>query len=112
MYVALKSPIKVPSASTSLKCIYCVWLINMEVGHIYTYESYDALCTVVELLGDLLRNRPKEADGIESVIVVDNIPQVGPEKQEKLKNMIRKIFGKFGIIQSEYFPLENDITKG
>jgi len=65
-----------------------------------------------ELLGDLLRNKPKEADGIESVIVVDNIPQVGPEKQEKLKNMIRKIFGKFGIIQSEYFPVENDVTKG
>ena len=65
-----------------------------------------------ELLGDLLKNRPKEADGIESVIVVDNVPQVGPEKQEKLKNMIRKIFGKFGKIQSEYFPLENDITKG
>ena len=66
----------------------------------------------LELLGDLLKNRPKEADGIESVIVVDNVPQVGPEKQEKLKNMIRKIFGKFGKIQSEYFPLENDITKG
>jgi len=65
-----------------------------------------------ELLGDLLRNRPKEADGIESVIVVDNVPQVGPEKQERLKNMIRKIFGKFGKIQSEYFPLDNDITKG
>jgi len=66
----------------------------------------------LELLGDLLRNKPKESDGIESVIVVDNIPQVGPEKQEKLKNMIRKIFGKFGKIQSEYFPLENDFTKG
>jgi len=66
----------------------------------------------LELLGDLLRNKPKEADGIESVIVVDNIPQVGPEKQEKLKNMIRKIFAKFGNIQSEYFPLENDFTKG
>ena len=70
------------------------------------------LLFVVELLGDLLKNKPKEADGIESVIVVDNIPQVGPEKQEKLKNMIRKIFGKFGKVQSEYFPVENDITKG
>jgi len=66
----------------------------------------------LELLGDLLKNKPKQADGIESVIVVDSVPQVGPEKQEKLKNMIRKIFGKFGKIQSEYFPLENDITKG
>ena len=64
------------------------------------------------MLGDILKHKPQEADGIESVIVVDNVPQVGPEKQEKLKNMIRKIFGKFGKILSEYFPLENDITKG
>ena len=65
-----------------------------------------------DLLGDLLKQKPKESDGIDSVIVVDNIPQVGPEKQEKLKAMIRKIFGKFGKIQSEHFPLENDTTKG
>jgi translation initiation factor 3 subunit B len=68
--------------------------------------------TEEELLGDLLKQRPKETDGIDSVVVVDNIPQVGPEKQEKLKSMIRKIFGKFGKIQTEYFPMENDLTKG
>jgi translation initiation factor 3 subunit B len=67
---------------------------------------------LTELLGDLLRQKPKETDGIDSVIVVDNIPKVGPEKQEKLKNMIRKIFGKFGKIQTEYFPLDGDTTKG
>lgn len=76
-------------------------------------DNYSGFAILLsELLGDLLKNKPKEADGIDSVIVVDNIPQVGPEKQEKLKNMIRKIFGKFGKIQSEYFPLENDMTKG
>jgi translation initiation factor 3 subunit B len=67
---------------------------------------------LTELLADLLKQKPKESDGIDSVVVVDNIPKVGPEKQEKLKNMIRKIFGKFGKIQTEYFPLEGDTTKG
>ena len=29
-----------------------------------------------ELLGDLLRSKPKETDGTDSVVIVDNIPQV------------------------------------
>jgi hypothetical protein len=30
--------------------------------------------------------------------VVDNLPSVGPEKQEKLTNVIRKIFGQIGTV--------------
>lgn len=67
---------------------------------------------IPELLGDLLKQKPHETDGIDSVIIIDNIPKVGPEKQDKLKNMIRKIFGKFGKIQTEFFPLDGDTTKG
>ena len=66
-----------------------------------------------ELLGDLLKKKPKETDGIDSVIVVDNIPQVGPTRLEKLQNVIRKIFTKFGTITNEMYPKkENGETKG
>ena len=67
----------------------------------------------VELLGDLLKKKPKETDGIESVIVVDNVPQVGQERVEKLQNVVRKIFSKFGKIQTEHYPMSDDgKTKG
>ena len=66
------------------------------------------------MLGDLLRKKPRETDGIDSVIVVDNIPSVGKDRFEKLQNVIRKIFGKFGKIQTEHFPIneEDGKTKG
>ncbi|XP_069124801.1 eukaryotic translation initiation factor 3 subunit B-like [Argopecten irradians] len=65
-----------------------------------------------EVLVDLMRSKPKETDGIDSVIVVDNVPQVGVERQEKLKNVISKLFTKFGKIVTEFYPMENDKTKG
>ncbi|KAL3238888.1 hypothetical protein MRX96_021908 [Rhipicephalus microplus] len=37
-------------------------------------EDYVDDITDEELLGDILQHRPAEADGVESVIVVDNIP--------------------------------------
>ncbi|XP_002736509.1 eukaryotic translation initiation factor 3 subunit B-like [Saccoglossus kowalevskii] len=65
-----------------------------------------------ELMSDLLSKRPKEADGIDSVIVVDNIPQVGTERLEKLQNVIRKIFSKYGKIITEHYPKQDGKTKG
>ncbi|XP_071813465.1 eukaryotic translation initiation factor 3 subunit B-like [Apostichopus japonicus] len=65
-----------------------------------------------ELLGDLLKQKPSEAVGIDSVVVVDNIPQVGQERVSKLKNVIRKIFSKYGEIITEFYPEENGKTKG
>uniref|UniRef100_A0A670K1Q9 Eukaryotic translation initiation factor 3 subunit B n=1 Tax=Podarcis muralis TaxID=64176 RepID=A0A670K1Q9_PODMU len=65
-----------------------------------------------ELLGDILQERPQEADGIDSVIVVDNVPQVGPDRLEKLKNVIHKIFSKFGKITNEFYPEADGQTKG
>jgi len=66
-----------------------------------------------ELVGDLLKKRPKETDGIDSVIVVDNVPSVGSERLEKLQNVIRKIFSKFGKVQTEHYPLNDEQkTKG
>lgn len=65
-----------------------------------------------EFLDDVLREKPQEADGIDSVVVVDNVPQVGPERLEKLKNVIHKIFSKFGIITTEFYPEADGATKG
>ncbi|CAG9774050.1 unnamed protein product [Ceutorhynchus assimilis] len=66
-----------------------------------------------ELLGDLLHQKPKETDGYENVIVVDGVPQVGPNRLEKLKSVINKIFNKFGNIVNEYYPVTADgTTKG
>lgn len=61
---------------------------------------------------DILKEKPLEADGIDSVVVVDNVPQVGSERLEKLKNVIHKIFSKFGKIAAEFYPEGDGLTKG
>lgn len=43
---------------------------------------------------------------------MDNVPQVGPERLEKLKNVIHKIFSKFGKINTEFYPEADGLTKG
>lgn len=60
-----------------------------------------------------MRQKPKETDGVESVIIVDGVPSVGPERLEKLKNVIRKLFREFGTINNECYPMNKDgETKG
>lgn len=50
---------------------------------------------------------------MESVIVVDGVPQIAADRQDKLKNVINKIFAKFGNIVNEFYPLnEKGETKG
>ena len=46
------------------------------------------------LMADLIRQKPKESDGMDSVIVVDGIPSIPSERVDKLKGVIRKIYGK------------------
>jgi len=66
-----------------------------------------------ELMPEIMRMRPKETDGVESVIVVDGVPVVGGDRVEKLKNVIRKIYGKFGKLVNEHYPMEEGgNTKG
>ncbi|GBN06702.1 Eukaryotic translation initiation factor 3 subunit B [Araneus ventricosus] len=66
-----------------------------------------------ELLGDLLKNKPRETDGVKSVIIVDGIPKVGPERVDKLKNVIHKFYSNFGKILTVDYPVdENSVTKG
>jgi translation initiation factor 3 subunit B len=64
-----------------------------------------------ELCGDILRTKPRETDGVESVIVVDGLPQVTAERVEKLKAVLRKIFSKFGNIVNEHFAKEDESAK-
>ncbi len=52
------------------------------------------------LMPDLLRQRPKESDGVDNVILVDGIPAVGAERLEKLKSVLRKIFSKVNTFLS------------
>ena len=66
----------------------------------------------LELLADLLRTQPKPTDGIDSVVVVDNVPCVGPDRLEKLQNVLHKLFSKFGKIVNEHYPTEDGKTKG
>jgi translation initiation factor 3 subunit B len=69
-------------------------------------------CFPLELLGDVLPQKPNEIEGTESIIVVDNVPIVGQDRCDKLKNVIRKVFSKFGKIVTEHYPTENAMTKG
>lgn len=66
-----------------------------------------------ELLGDLLKQRPCETDGVESVVIVDNIPKVDPSRVEKLKTVINKLFQACGELTNTYYPVDEEgNTKG
>ncbi|KRY02007.1 Eukaryotic translation initiation factor 3 subunit B [Trichinella pseudospiralis] len=75
-------------------------------------EDYVDRCTDEELIPDLLKAKPVDDDGSHFVIVVDNIPKVGPDRLPKLKAIMGKIFSKFGKVVEEYYPLSNNETKG
>lgn len=66
-----------------------------------------------ELLSDKLAQRPCETDGVESVVVVDNIPIVEPLRLEKLKSVIQKLFSTCGDIVNVVYPTDEEgKTKG
>ena len=67
----------------------------------------------VELLADLLKEKPVEETGYDSIIVVDNAPKVGPDRMGKLKSVLNKVFGRFGEIVSQEYPVDEEgIFKG
>ncbi|KAG1712168.1 Eukaryotic translation initiation factor 3 subunit B [Nymphon striatum] len=76
-------------------------------------EDFEDDVSDSELLDDVLAKQPKETDGVESVIVIDGIPKVETSRNQKLVNVIRKIYYKFGNIRNEFYPVdENGTTKG
>lgn len=89
-----------------------MWSFGAAGKYVYVFNIPPFYVFSTELLDDVLREKPQEADGIDSVVVVDNVPQVGPERLEKLKNVIHKIFSKFGKITTEFYPEADGATKG
>ena len=90
-----------------------LWMILvMKVRRIFYYDKA-VMFICVELLGDLLRNKPTLDTSQDTLVVIDNAPKVKPELMEKLKRILRKVVGKFGTILSEYYPVdENNVFKG
>ena len=67
----------------------------------------------VELLADLLREKPVEETGYDAIIVVDNAPKVGTDRMGKLKSVLNKVFGRFGEIVSQEYPVDGEgVFKG
>ena len=93
--------------------------------HYYSYSScnyfglfpgrttYAYVCLIVcflELLGDLLKDKPVEETGYDNIIVVDNAPKVGPDRMTKLQSVLTKVFGRFGKIVSQDYPIDDNGT--
>ena len=62
---------------------------------------------------DLMKEKPVIETGYDNIIVVDNAPKVGPDRMAKLQSVLKKVFGRFGKIVSQDYPIdENGIFKG
>ncbi|CAG0895495.1 unnamed protein product [Cyprideis torosa] len=61
-----------------------------------------------ELLADILAQRPQENDSVESVIIVDGIPVVGPDRLPKLKTVLTKLFERVARIEKDFYPLTEE----
>ena len=53
-----------------------------------------------------------EQEGTDSIMVIDNVPQVNEDRLEKLKKVIMKNISTYGEIIQIYYPKENGKTKG
>lgn len=78
-------------------------------------EDYIDEVTNDDLLPDLLAKAPREADGIENVVIIDNIPKT--TKLDKLRSKLGKIWReKAGDPLNEEYPTDgdhpNETTKG
>ena len=50
-----------------------------------------------------MSKEPRLEISTEKVIVIDNIPKVGTDKKDKLKNILTKLLVQFGKIINEYY---------
>jgi len=66
------------------------------------------------LLPEIYSKKPREQDGFDSVIVVDNIPKVGAPRIDKLKSVLKDKFLAYGKFVGEPFYAldESGVTKG
>lgn len=57
--------------------------------------------------------RPREHEGLNNIIIVDNLPKVDQQKLEKLKAVVSKVYSPFGVCRNEFYPLDDEgKTKG
>jgi hypothetical protein len=64
-------------------------------------------------LPELMAKEPRLEISTEKVIVIDNIPKVGTDKKDKLKNILTKLLVNYGkIINEHYSEGENGMLLG
>ena len=51
-----------------------------------------------------MAKEPRLEISTEKAIVIDNIPKVGTDKKDKLKNILTKLITNYGKIINEYYP--------
>ena len=61
---------------------------------------------LLELLSDLMKEKPVEETGYQNIIIVDNTPK-GPDRMVKLQGILNKIFTRFGRIVSQDYPIDD-----
>lgn len=81
-------------------------------------EGFEDTISDSELLGDILQQRPKANDSNDSVVIIDGLPEVGEDRQDKLKKLIIKkqlMDNKLEVVENSYeFPINpsTKMTKG
>lgn len=76
-------------------------------------EDYEEDISDQDLLPELMSKEPRLEISTAKVIVIDNIPKVGIEKKDKLKNILTKLLVNYGKIINEFYPeTEASILKG
>jgi hypothetical protein len=70
------------------------------------------MCVYTDLLPELMALEPRLDKSIDRIIVIDNIPKVGQEKRDKLRQILAKLLQNYGTILNEYYPEENGVLKG
>ena len=60
-----------------------------------------------------MAKEPRLEISTEKAIVIDNIPKVGTDKKDKLKNVLTKLITNYGRVINEYYPEgENGMLHG
>jgi len=110
------SPISCPNPSPGCKFEMFVrktWVRVIGMTPMLNQSHACIVCKLLDLLGDLLKEKPVEETGYDNIIVVDNAPKVGPDRMAKLQSVLTKVFGRFGKIVSQDYPIEEDgLCKG
>jgi hypothetical protein len=95
----------------------CCELVNIPRFIFISRMTFSLFYVVSELWDEIERHKPTMTDGIDNLIVVDNVPLVGEDRLPKLTDVIRRaLLQKFGKVVSEHYALHEEsgqtMTKG